>query len=71
MKIFKFILDDSRGKESKTLFFVTVSWLALLAKFLLGGFFSFPVISSAAFSAGVTAILAIWLGREWMEKNKK
>jgi hypothetical protein len=66
---------DSRGRESKTLTMVTVSWLALLIKFSLAGLDvpfvgAFPVMSANEFGLATAAVLAIWLGREWKEKGK-
>lgn len=67
-------LTDSRGKESVTLSFVAISWVALLCKFLLAGMTLgplgvMPLMSAPEFGGSVTAILLIWLGREWTEKK--
>lgn len=67
-------LMDSRGKESITLLFVAISWAALLCKFLLAGMAlgplgTMPLMSAPEFGGSVTAILLIWLGREWTEKK--
>lgn len=59
-------LKDSKGKESTTLTFVTVAFLAVLIKYLLGGIYG-PEISTGEFGAAVTLILGIWLNREWKE----
>jgi hypothetical protein len=66
---------DSRGRESKTLTMVTVSWFTLLVKFAGAGLTlpvvgEFPVMSANEFGLATAAILAIWLGREWKEKAK-
>ncbi len=66
---------DTRGKQSRTLFFVTVSWLAVLVKFLLAGvnlgrFGVMPNMTALEFGGAVLAILGAWLGREWTEKSK-
>ena len=68
---------DARGRESRTLAFVGLSWLAVSAKFTLDnfgpllGFGPFQNAMSATEYAAVTgALLAIWLGREWIETRK-
>lgn len=65
---------DSRGKQSRTLFFVSVSWAAVLIKFTLAGvklgpLGTMPLMGAGEFGAAVMAILAIWLGREFTEKR--
>lgn len=70
-----FNLKDSRGRETKTLGFVLVSWLILTGKFAISGM-TLPVIgvqqtiTAGEFGIACAAILAIWLGREWQEKKK-
>ena len=64
---------DGSGKESRTLFFVTVSWMALLIKFLLAGvtlpiFGLVPLMTATEFGSSVAFVLSIWLGREWIKK---
>ncbi|MAK90444.1 MAG: hypothetical protein CMI13_04300 [Oleibacter sp.] len=61
-------LCDARGKESVTLFFVSVSWFVLLIKFLLAGIIG-PEMNAWDFASAATAILGVWLGREWTEKK--
>lgn len=66
---------DARGNQSKTLMFVTVSWLVVVVKFTvaginLGPLGVMPAMSAGEFGAAVALILAIWLGREWREKTK-
>ena len=65
---------DSRGKQSVTLFFVTVSWAAVTVKFFVGGALLVPLgvmptMTAGEYGAAVALILAIWLGREWTEKR--
>ena len=65
-------LIDSRGKESTTLTFVFVAFMAVFIKFLIGGMNlpvigEMPVIGAGEFGLAVTGILAIWLNREWKE----
>lgn len=69
---------DSQDRESRTLAFVGITWLALLVRFSLGGLsfsintpiaiinFAIPSTPMTDFGASVTAVLAIWLGREWI-----
>lgn len=69
-------MTDSRHRESRTLFFVTVSWVVLLVKFLVEGLTlpmvgEVPSMSVSQFSTGFGAILLVWLGREWTEKVSK
>ena len=65
---------DSRGKQSKTLFFVAISWAVLVLKFFFAGL-TLPVIgavpgmSASEFGTAVAFVLGIWLGREWTEKK--
>ncbi len=73
MKLFR-AMRDTRGKESITLFFVTVSWVVLLCKFALAGINLgalglMPAMGALEFGGAVSAVLLIWLGREWTEKQ--
>ena len=68
------LLKDSRGKESTTLTFVVISWLVVLIKYLVSGITLGPlglqpIVGTGEFGAAVTLILAIWLGREWKDKE--
>lgn len=65
---------DSRGQQSRTLAFVTVSWFIVTVKFLVAGIALGPLGTAPPMTAGeyglaAGAILAIWLGREWTEKK--
>lgn len=67
---------DSRNQESTTLAFVRFSWLVVTIKYLIGGLALgalgiMPAIGTGEFGGAVTAILMIWLGREWTEKVSK
>lgn len=69
-----FSMTDSRGRESTTLMFVTLSWLAVWIKFIFAGatlpvFGLVPLMSATEFGMAMAGILAIWLGREWAEKK--
>lgn len=65
---------DARGQQSRTLFFVAASWLAVLVKFIVAGVSMGPLgtmspMTALEFGGAVAFILAIWLGREWTEKR--
>jgi hypothetical protein len=67
-------LCDARGKKSKTLFFVAVSWAVLTMKFIVAGVDLGPlgvqsVITATEFGMAFAAILAVWVGREYGEKG--
>ncbi len=71
--ILDFFHVDTRGKRSRTLAFVSVSWFALTAKFVIAGI-TFGEIAVAPMTAteyglAVAAVLAIWLGREVTDKG--
>lgn len=70
------MLKDTRGRESKTLSFVTLAFFALLFKFIGAGLDlpvigEFPEMGAQEFGVAVAAILTIWIGREWTEKVGK
>lgn len=70
----KWFTEDARGNRTRTLPFVAVSWAAVVVKFLVGGaalgpLGEMPVIGAGEFGAAVAAILAIWIGREWKQKE--
>lgn len=75
MKFFSF--QDARGRESRTLFFVRLSWLVVTLRMILGGVvlkmgpleWGISTIDAASYGAAVAAILAIWVGREWKQKS--
>lgn len=65
---------DTRGNQSKTLMFVTVSWFVVVVKFVIAGvkigsLGVMPMMNVGEFGAAVALILAIWLGREYTEKT--
>lgn len=68
---------DSRGRESRTLWFVTVTWLVMTARFVAGGieFTVGPVHWVIApslvldYGGAVAAIIAVWVGREWVSRR--
>lgn len=66
-------LCDSRGKQSVTLFFVSVSWLVLIIKFVASGFDTpfgtIPEMNAADFGLAAVGLLGAWVGREYTEKQ--
>ena len=65
---------DTRGKQSRTLAFVSVSWFALTVKFIAAGItvgnISTAPMTATEYGLAVAAVLAIWLGREVTDKGK-
>lgn len=66
-------MKDTRGQQSRTLTFVTVSWFVVVAKYLsagvnLGALGIQPPMTALEFGGAVGMILGIWLGREYTEK---
>lgn len=65
---------DTRGKQSRTLAFVSVSWAALTIKFIAAGVtvgdVSIAQMTATEYGLAVAAVLAIWLGREITDKGK-
>lgn len=70
---------DSKGRESRTLWFVTVTWLIMTIRFIAGGIefaigpFHWSVQPSLVLDYGgaVTAILLAWVGRDWVVNQAK
>lgn len=65
---------DTRGKPSRTLPFVAVSWLAVTIKYFISGMTlgplgTMPEMGATAYGSAVAMILAIWVGREWKQKD--
>ena len=65
---------DATDKESKTLRFVTISWLIVTIRYLLGGldldFIQVSPTTANEYGLAVGLILGIWVGREWVKKDK-
>lgn len=69
---------DTRGRESRTLAFVGVTWLIMSARFVFGGLaadlsgFHFAIDATPMIDYGtaVAAILAVWIGREWVDAKR-
>ena len=68
---------DAKGRESRTLFFVSVGFAVVTIRFALGGLgaslggFRFEVVPTPMidYGAAVAAILMVWLGRERINKR--
>lgn len=68
---------DAKGRESRTLFFVTVTWLIMTARFIAGGLeftlgpIHWQIASSLVLDYGgaVAAVIASWVGREWVTRR--
>lgn len=66
---------DSLGRESRTLAFVGLSFIAVGTRFIFGGLdfalgpfhFAVPVTTVTEFGGAITLILSPWLGREWIK----
>lgn len=74
-----FTVKDSKGRESRTLAFVTVTWLIMTLRFIAGGIeFSVGSVHWAVapsmvldYGGAVAAILAVWVGRDWVKRVEK
>ena len=67
-------ITDSRGRESHTLFWVSVGLSVLVIKFAFAGLTingtQMPNITATEFGLSFSGIMAVWLGREWTNKTK-
>lgn len=65
-----FTVRDTKGRESRTLFFVAASWLLVSGRFLLSMWppVGLPMTANE-YAMAVTMILGIWLGREWIKSE--
>ncbi len=69
---------DSKGRESRTLFFIAVAFAVITIRYFFQGLgiewgpikFIITDTSMVEFSGSVTALLGIWLGREWINVKK-
>lgn len=69
---------DASGRESRTLAFVGITWLIMVVRFAAGGLifewgpikFHVETALMLDFGGAVAAVLAIWVGREWVRKEK-
>lgn len=70
---------DARGRESRTLAIVGMTWLLMTIRFALGGLgasvgdlrFEIGATPMVDYGAAVAAILAAWLGREWIDAQRR
>lgn len=68
---------DAKGRESRTLFFVSTAFAFLSIRFALGGLgaslgdFRIEIAPTPMldYGAAVATILAVWLGRAWINKR--
>lgn len=69
---------DAKGRESRTLAFVGITWLIMTVRFVLGGLgadfggFKIEIMQTHMidYGAAVAAVLAVWLGREWINGKR-
>jgi len=74
MELPKLTICDSRGKESKTLFFVCAAFFPIVFKFffaeielpVLG---KMPAMNVMDFGIAITGVLGIWVAREHKAKS--
>ncbi len=68
---------DAKGRESRTLFFVSAAFTFMSVRFALGGlgaslgYFKFEIGPTPMldYGAAVAAVLAVWLGREFVQNQ--
>lgn len=68
---------DTQGRESRTLWFVTISWVLLTARFGFGGMeldigpihWAIATESALDYGAAVAALITVWVGREWVRRD--
>ena len=62
-------------RESITLRLILIPFVLLNVKFLVAGLsiegYTFPAMTAGEFGIAITAVMTIWLGREWTEKVSK
>lgn len=67
---------DARGRESRTLAFIGIGWVLVTAKFSLDafgpllGYLPTHPMSATEYAAVVAALLAVWLGRQWIDAKR-
>jgi hypothetical protein len=71
----KWFRNDSSGRESRTFVIVSFSWLAVWVKFIGAGLTlpvlgTIPPMTATEFGVSIAAIMSIWLGREFIKKDK-
>lgn len=63
-------LKDSSDRESVTLVFVAIAFLVISIKFIYDSYAGNPA-SLLEYAGAFGAILAVWLGREWIKTPKQ
>lgn len=67
---------DAQGRESRTLAFIGIGWTLVTAKFALDsfgpllGYLPTHPMGATEYAAVVAALLAVWLGREWIDAKR-
>jgi len=69
-------IKDTQDRESRTLAFVTIAFLLITARTVMVWFFPaepMPGVVAASISlteygTAFAALMAVWLGREWVKK---
>ena len=62
-------IKDTQGRESRTLAFVTIAFLAVNARAISVWFYdALPAITLTEYGTAVAALLGTWLAREWVKK---
>ena len=67
-------MKDARGKQSRTLVFVSVAFAAVTLKFLVGGMElpglgPQPEVDVSAYGSAALMIIGTWVAREWKDKS--
>lgn len=64
------LTHDSRGRESRTLLLVWVAFLAITARYILGGLVDgIPHMDALDYAGSSSLVVAWWLGREWQVRK--
>lgn len=61
-------VTNSRGRESRTLGFVTILFFTILIAFILSRF-GIGDMSVLEFAGAESAVLGLWIGNEWVDKS--
>lgn len=60
---------DNRGRESRTLFFVSVAFAMVNCALVLGWAGVVPLMTMPEYAQNCALVLAPWLGREWIKRG--
>lgn len=63
------LVSDEEDRESTTLGFVAIAFLVVTVKFALGGFWELPEVSVVDYSLAFAAIMAVWVGKNWVQRS--